>query len=89
MFALDPYTNATSFVDDVRFNGKTAYLTDAGSGALIVLDLNKGSGRRILENISAVQATKPAMPDGKPLIGPNGKPVYINADQLEVSPDGR
>lgn len=29
------------------------------------------------------------MPGGKPLIGPNGKPVYINADQLEVSPDGR
>lgn len=89
VFALDSYTNATSFVDDVRFNGRTAYLTDAGSGAIIALDLNTGSGRRVLENTSPVRATKPAMLDGKPLVGPNGKPVYINADQLEVSPDGR
>ncbi len=89
VFDLDSYTNAKSFVDDVRFNGKTAYLSDAGSGAIIVLNLTTGTGRRVLENTAAVQATKPAMPDGKPLIGPNAKPVYVNADQMEVSPDGQ
>ncbi len=36
-----------SFVDDVRFRGGTAYLTDAGAPALIVLDPHTGKGRRV------------------------------------------
>jgi sugar lactone lactonase YvrE len=89
VFDLDPYTKATSFVDDVRFHGNTAYLTDARSGAIIVLDLSRGNGRRTLEQSSSVRALTPMMADGRPIVGPDGKPLYINSDQLEVSPDGR
>ena len=89
VFDLDPYTKATSFVDDVRFHGSTAYLTDAGSGAIIVLDLSTGNGRRTLEQSSSVRALTPMMADGRSIVGPDGKLLYINSDQLEVSPDGR
>lgn len=39
---------AGSYIDDIRFNGRHAYLTDAGKGALVVLDVETGSARRVL-----------------------------------------
>lgn len=79
-----------SFVDDVRFNGRMAYLTDAGTHpALIVLDLETGATRRLLEDHPSVVAQKPLRAEGRELRDPDGQPVVINADQLEVSPDGR
>jgi hypothetical protein len=39
-----------SYVDDVRFNGDFAYLTDAGKPGLIIVNLKTGAMRRVLEN---------------------------------------
>jgi sugar lactone lactonase YvrE len=89
VYGLDYVTRTNSFVDDVRFNGRTAYLSDAGAGALIVLDLDSGGARRVLEGHPSVEATKPATGEGQVLYGPDGKPVFIQVDQLEVSGDGR
>ncbi|MFE1597647.1 L-dopachrome tautomerase-related protein [Methylobacterium sp. ID0610] len=77
-----------SFVDDVRFNGRHAYLTDAGAPALIVLDLASGTGRRLLEGHPSVTAARPISAEGRIVRGPDGQPVFVHADQLEVSPDG-
>src|SRR5205823_6626196 len=41
-YDLSAVTSAKSFVDDVRFHGPRAYLTDAGQPGLIVLDLKSG-----------------------------------------------
>jgi sugar lactone lactonase YvrE len=78
-----------SFIDDVRFNGPNAYLTDAGAPALIVLDLKTGAGRRVLEGHPSTVAQKPLVAEGRPLRNRSGEPVNIHADQLEVSPDGK
>jgi sugar lactone lactonase YvrE len=78
-----------SFVDDVRFNGGNAYLTDAGSPGLIVLDLASGKGRRVLDGHPSTVAQSPLVAEGKPLKFRNGDPVNVHADQLEVSPDGK
>lgn len=45
-------TNINSHLDDIRFHNATgkAYLTDAGSPGLIVLDLASGEQRRVLDN---------------------------------------
>lgn len=77
-----------SFVDDVRFNGPRAYLTDAGAPALVVLDLATGRGRRVLEGHPSVTAHRPISAEGRIVRGPDGAPVFVHADQLEVSPDG-
>ncbi len=80
-----------SYIDDIRFNGDHAYLTDAGRGALIVLNLRSGQSRRILDGASEVtaQRDRPIVVSGSELRAPDGTLLRVNADPLEVSPDGR
>ena len=78
-----------SMIDDIRFNGGHAYVTDAGVPGLLVVDLHAGTMRRVLDHDPALTAQRPILVDGEVLKGPDNKPVMIHADQLEVSPDGR
>lgn len=78
-----------SMIDDIRFHGGLAYVTDAGEPGLIVLDLATGSARRLLDHDPSTSAQRPIMVDGETLKGPDNKPVMIHADQLEVTPDGK
>jgi sugar lactone lactonase YvrE len=89
VFELGAFAHEDSFVDDVRFNGHYAFLTDAGRPALIVLDLNTGVGRRVLENATSTTSHRAAVASGKVLHTADGNEVRIHADQMEVSPDGR
>ena len=79
----------SSYVDDVRFNGNVAYLSDPGAVGLIVLDLNTGQSHRVLENIPLAIDHAPIYADGKKLILPNGEEKRVGIDQMEVSPDGK
>ncbi|MGA7383574.1 MAG: L-dopachrome tautomerase-related protein, partial [Methylocella sp.] len=88
VYDLDSGTNSDSFIDDIRFNSAVAYITDAGSPGLIVLDLATGSTRRVLDGDRSVTAQRPLTAEGQEMHGPDGKPVFIHADQIEVSPDG-
>ena len=74
------------YVDDVRFNGNHAYLTDAGTPGIIVLDLPSGSARRVLDHHFSTTAQRPVTASGAALVA-DGKELFINADQLELSPD--
>ena len=50
-----------SYLNDIRFSpdGKFAYITDSGAtGALVVVDLNKGKGRRVLHGHPSTQVDK-------------------------------
>lgn len=80
----------SSYVDDIRFHGDFAYLTDAGRAGIIVVNLKTGEMRRVLENLSATTARddRPIILDGAVLKGPDGKPVRVNSDPMEISPDG-
>ena len=79
-----------SYVDDIRFHGDHAYLTDAGRPGLIVLDLRTGEAHRVLDGTRAVTASsdRPIIVDGNILRGPDGTPLKVHSDPLEVSPDG-
>ena len=89
VYDLDGATNDKSFIDDIRFHGSLAYITDAGSPGLIILDTASGNARRVLDGDPSVTAQRPMSVDDHVLRGPDGKGVSIHADQLEVSPDGR
>lgn len=89
IYDLDGATNDRSFIDDIRFHGPLAYITDAGSPGVIVLDLASGATRRILDGDPSMTAQRPLTASDHVLRGPNGQPVKIHADQLEVSPDGK
>ncbi|QDH14014.1 hypothetical protein E3E12_07285 [Formicincola oecophyllae] len=93
-----------SYIDDIRFHPPFAFLTDAGNPGLLVLNMETGQGRRVLDNVPATTAQP-----GRPIVVPaptpqtppgaipasttivrkaNGAPLLINTDPLEVSPDG-
>lgn len=77
-----------SMIDNIRFNGEHAYITDAGAPGLIVLELATGNFRRVLDHDPSLTAQRPINVNGDILKGPDGKPSMIHADQLEVTPDG-
>src|SRR5260370_13813552 len=89
VYHLDSISKGESFIDDVRFDGDTAYLTDAGRPGLIVLDLATGAARRVLDRSPSTTGRVPLRAYGRLLPSPAGKPLFYNADQLELSPDGR
>lgn len=80
---------AGSYVDDIRFHDDFAYLTDAGCPGIIVVNLATGAMRRVLNNIPATRAPpdRPIVVDGQTVVGPDGKPLKVNTDPMEVSPD--
>ena len=90
VFPLSPdVATATSYVDDIRFNGSKAYLTDAGRPGLIVLDLRSGRARRVLDGdpSTTAPADRPIVVDGTVVTGADGRPLKVNADPMELSPD--
>ncbi|AKM04560.1 major royal jelly protein [Burkholderia pyrrocinia] len=82
---------ANSYVDDIRLNGRRAYLTDAGAGALMVLNLDSGAVRRRFddEHFTKARPEDLIVVNGKVLSAPDGAPLHVNADDLELSVDGR
>ncbi|KAJ7340567.1 major royal jelly protein [Mycena albidolilacea] len=83
-------TESASLLDDIRFNPATGmgYLTDAGVGALIVLDLDSGRAIRVLDGDKSTGAFTPPSGEGTLLRSSTGAFSFVTADQLEVSPDG-
>ncbi len=93
-----PFDSSTvlqaSYINDVRIapDGKTAYLTDSGAeGALIVVDLDSGSAKRLLSGHASTMPDKSVTVqyDGKPLRRPDGRGVDFAADGIALSPDGK
>lgn len=79
-----------SYIDDIRFHGDHAYLTDAGDPGLIVLDLTTGKARRVLDGTRFTTASdRDIVLGGEVVRAPDGSALRVNADPLEVSPDGR
>ncbi|MGA0598626.1 SMP-30/gluconolactonase/LRE family protein [Enterovirga sp. CN4-39] len=81
-----------TYLNDIRFSpdGRWGYLTDSGRGALLVIDLNSGEIRRVLDGVSSTQAEKGVVvrTDGKELRRPDGVQPTFNSDGIELSPDG-
>lgn len=88
-YPLEKVLKPQSYVDDLRFNGDLAYITDAGDAALIVLNLQTGEARRVLEGDSSTTDERSMFADGKLLRTKEGKELRAQADQLEVSADGK
>lgn len=82
-----------SYLNDVRFSpdGSHAYITDSGvKGALVVVDLESGESRRVLDGHPSTQVETNVIveADGEPLRRPDGRGVEFSADGIALSPDG-
>lgn len=84
-----PTLKPESYLDDVRFNGDFAYITDPGATGLVVLNLKTGRSWRVLDNHELSIDHQPIYADGKKLFLRDGREKRVGLDQLEVSPDGK
>jgi sugar lactone lactonase YvrE len=90
VYYLGNITTTGGSINDVRFNGKYAYLTEYTIGSIIVLDLETGYARMVLREHKSTVALMPLSAEGQLMRdSATGLLEYINADQLEVSPDGK
>jgi sugar lactone lactonase YvrE len=91
-----------SYYNDMRFSpdGRRVYISDAAGllPAIVVLDIETGRMRRVLENHPLTIARFKMYGDGRQLVLRDPIPAWwggmttdkmVNVDQLEVSPDGR
>ncbi len=91
-----PFDNAVapnnSYLNDVRFdpNDDVAYITDSGTGAIIVVDLESGKSRRVLADHPSTKAEPGYVPviGGKELRDVNGRVPQINADGIAIDAEG-
>jgi len=88
-----------SYFNDIRFNGRFAYISDCAglNPAVMVLDTETGEFRRVLENHPLTIARFKMYSEGRQIILADPIPAWwggmttdkmVNIDQLEVSPDG-
>lgn len=87
IYSMEKAAHAKSYIDDIRFNGDRAYVTDVGEPGLIVLDLRSGDVRRVLDGDPSTTARRPMYANGKIQYEADGNERVAHADQLEVSPD--
>ncbi len=80
-----------SYLNDIRFDNKrgVGYITDSGAPGIVVVDLNSGKAHRALDGHPSTKAdpNQQIVIDGKPVLGPTGKPPTFNSDGIAISPD--
>lgn len=81
-----------SYLNDVRIDTRsdTAYITDSGAGALIVVDLTDQSARRILAGHESTKSESTIVEINGKMWNKNGDTLRdVHADGIALSPDGR
>lgn len=77
-----------SYLNDVRIDTatRTGFITDSGLGALVVVDLDSGRTRRVLDGHPALQADPTVVPQigGAPWRLPNGQVPQIHSDGIAL-----
>jgi len=80
----------SSYLNDIRVDTKLqkAYLTNSGTGGIIILDLKTGKSRQVLQGHKSVHPDTKAkfVIDGKEL-KKQGQPVAFQSDGIALSPD--
>ncbi len=82
---------AGSYLNDVRIDlwNRAAYITDSGLGALVVVDLSTGTGRRLLADHAATRAEEIILTiEGRPWLFPDGSAPRVHADGIAYDRDG-
>ena len=80
-----------SYLNDVRIDlqNNYAYMTESGTGALVVTDLKTLKSRRLLASHPSMKAEKGLVikAAGHPMIDLQGKPAQFNVDGIALSTD--
>jgi sugar lactone lactonase YvrE len=87
----DSVAQPASYLNDVRIDtmDDVAYISDSGTGAIVVVDLQTGLSRRLLADDPSTKA-EPGVKlviNGRELLDENGKTPRINVDGIALDPD--
>lgn len=86
-----PVIEPDSYLNDVRVDTRrrVAYLTDSGSGALIVTDLASGASRRLLASDPSTHSEGITLTvEGRPWLRPDGSTPKVHADGIALDSAG-
>jgi sugar lactone lactonase YvrE len=90
-YTFEGVADEHSYLNDVRVDTKRqfAYITNSGTGGIVVVDLKSGKARQLLQNHYSVHSDKDFkfIIDGKEL-QQDGQPVKFDSDGIALSPDG-
>jgi sugar lactone lactonase YvrE len=83
-----------SYINDIRLtpDGRWAFISDSGLGAIIVMDTTTGTFRRVLADHPSTKgnADRIITIDDRPwLFNETGEPFVVHCDGIAVSPDAR
>ncbi|WP_345952048.1 L-dopachrome tautomerase-related protein [Mucilaginibacter sp. PAMB04274] len=80
----------SSYLNDIRVDTQKqmAYLTNSGTGGIVILDLKTGKSRQVLQSHKSVRPDPnyKFVIDGKQLMK-QGQPAVFNSDGIALSPD--
>ena len=81
-----------SYLNDIRVDNRQgfAYMTDSGHGGIIVLNIQTGKAHRALDGHPSIKPEQGVSisVNGKPVIGPDGKPPQFASDGIALSHAG-
>jgi sugar lactone lactonase YvrE len=79
-----------SYYNDVRFAHGHAFITDSGLPAIVVVDLDTGKTRRLLDGhfSTSVEAGVEPQIGGRPWAFANGNVPKVHADGIAIDPQG-
>lgn len=90
-YTFEGVTDEHSYINDVRVDTKRqyAYMTNSGTGGIVVVDLKTGKAKQVLQNHYSVHSDKDFkfIMDGKELMQ-DGQPVKFDSDGIALTPDG-
>ncbi|WP_282636474.1 L-dopachrome tautomerase-related protein [Sphingobacterium thalpophilum] len=92
VFLIDEeYAPVGSHLNDIRIQGDHVFITESGTGTILVLNRKTKAIRRLLAGSKLTKADPQGQPviDGFRLQGADGKTPAIHADQLDLSADGK
>jgi sugar lactone lactonase YvrE len=78
-----------SYLNDVRFAAGHAFMSDSGLGAIVVLDLETGKVRRLLEDHPSTKAEAGLEPiiGGRPWKFADGTTPQVHSDGIAIDPE--
>ncbi|HEV9038324.1 MAG TPA: L-dopachrome tautomerase-related protein [Puia sp.] len=89
-YPLAGATDDQSYINDVRVDASNnvAYLSNSSEGGIVVVDLNTGNARQVLQGNTSVIADQTYILtiDGKQ-INQADAPFYVNSDGIALTPD--
>lgn len=92
VYSLVGVTDDQSYLNNVRVDNKTqtAYMTNSSEGGLIIVDLQTGKSRQVLQGTHSVisSARHNFFIDGN-IVKKSGAPFHVNSDGIALTPDGQ